>query len=486
MIRNERQYRITKSQVEKFELALRQLDETENSETHPLLRKAQEDAVRSQLADLRAELEEYEALKSGRFAVPELASVEELPRSLIRARIAAGLSQKELAIRLGLKEQQIQQYEATEYASASLSRVKEVIQALGISVSTQVLDAGSKVSLNTILKRLNQTGLDSDFVIAKLIPRKLVARLQEQEEAQNGGSDNLTLQVASIIGRIFNIDVADFFGRSKLQLDPAATGAPMFKVAARAEERRLIAYTIYAHYLALLLLEATVDLPRQEIPTNPAQVRDAILSAYGSLTLESSIRYVWSLGVPVLPLNDSSAFYGACWRTSWRNVIALKQNTKSEARWMNDLYHEVCHASGNPDQEHFSIIEASETAKERRTSPEEQAASEFAGDVILGGRAEELAMMCVEAANGKVEWLKGAVPRVARREGVRVDALANYMAFRLSMDGINWWPTASVLQEENARPWQTARDILLEHVDFSRLNEVDRSLLQQALAGVEG
>jgi transcriptional regulator with XRE-family HTH domain len=486
MIRNERQYRITKSQVEKFELALQQLGKTENGDTHPLLRKAQEDAVRSQLADLRAELEEYEALKSGRFALPELASIEELPKSLIRARIAAGFSQKELAMRLGLKEQQIQQYEATEYASASLSRIREVIQALGISVSGQALDTGFTVSLTTMLKRLNQTGLDSDFVIAKLIPRTLVARLQGQEKAHNGGNENLTLQMASIIGRIFNIDVADMFGKAKLQLSPAATGAPLYKVAARADERRLIAYTIYAHYMALLLLDATQELPRQEIPTDPAQVRDAILSTYGELTLENSIRYVWSLGVPVLPLNDRSAFYGACWRTGGRNVIVLKQNTNSEARWMHDLFHEVRHAGENPEQETFSVLEASDTAKERRTSPEEQAASEFAGEVILGGRSDELALMCAAAANKQVERLKAVVPQMAKREGVRVDALANYMAFRLSLDGINWWPTASVLQGENVRPWQTARDILLEHIDFSRLNEVDQSLLQQALAGVEG
>jgi transcriptional regulator with XRE-family HTH domain len=57
-----------------------------------------------------------------------------LPRTLIQARIAAGLSQKELARRLGLKEQQIQRYEATDYASAKLSRLRAVMHALGIEL----------------------------------------------------------------------------------------------------------------------------------------------------------------------------------------------------------------------------------------------------------------------------------------------------------------------------------------------------------------
>lgn len=43
--------------------------------------------------------------------------------SQAQGRIAAGLSQKELSERLGLKERQIQRYEATDYASANLTRV---------------------------------------------------------------------------------------------------------------------------------------------------------------------------------------------------------------------------------------------------------------------------------------------------------------------------------------------------------------------------
>lgn len=141
MIKNERQYRITKSQAEKFERALAQVsgEPTGDLASQPLLRKAQEDALRSQLADLRAQLEEYDALRSGQRSVLQLDSFEELPRALIQARIASGLTQKQLADRLGLKEQQIQQYEASEYASASLARVTEVIRALGLRVREDII-----------------------------------------------------------------------------------------------------------------------------------------------------------------------------------------------------------------------------------------------------------------------------------------------------------------------------------------------------------
>lgn len=135
MIKNERQYRITRAQTEKFTQALHRATERRTAESgiHPLLRKAQEDAIRSQLDDLRAELAEYESLIAGKAAVQRVKSLEDLPRALIRARIAHGLSQKELAQRLGMKEQQIQRYEATEYASASLARVLEVARCLGVA-----------------------------------------------------------------------------------------------------------------------------------------------------------------------------------------------------------------------------------------------------------------------------------------------------------------------------------------------------------------
>ena len=86
--------------------------------------------MRSQLTDLEAEVQEYEALKAGHFRMERLDVVEDLAALLVMARIAQGMTQKELAERLGVKEQQIQRYEATDYGSASLSRIKAVAAAL--------------------------------------------------------------------------------------------------------------------------------------------------------------------------------------------------------------------------------------------------------------------------------------------------------------------------------------------------------------------
>ncbi len=138
MIKNERQYKITKAQAVRFSKALesfRQNPNTDNS-LHPLIAKAREDALSSQLADLESELSEYESLKAGEFQLDSLKVVADLPSILIKARIAQGLSQKELAERIGLKEQQIQRYEATDYASANLARIKEVVSAFGVEINS--------------------------------------------------------------------------------------------------------------------------------------------------------------------------------------------------------------------------------------------------------------------------------------------------------------------------------------------------------------
>ncbi|MBK7534005.1 MAG: hypothetical protein IPI49_01275 [Myxococcales bacterium] len=148
---------------------------------------------------------------------------------------------------------------------------------------------------------------------------------------------------------------------------------------------------------------------------------------------------------------------------------------------MADLLHEMRHAGEDPEASEFAAIDGEAVSRDRRESDEEQTATMFAGDVLLDGRAEFLAKMCVQEASGKTEWLKTAVPRVAQREGVRLDALANYMAYRLALQGQNWWGASTNLQATDESPWLIARDFLIERISFASLGNVDRHLLARAL-----
>ena len=140
MIKNERQYKITKSQIATFETALDELAARDGANTR--LRKLEADALRSQLDELRDEVKQFEQLRSGGLKQIQIDSLDELPRALVKARIAGGLSQKELAERLGLKEQQIQRYEATDYGSASLTRLKEIAKALCVNIAGEMTYSG--------------------------------------------------------------------------------------------------------------------------------------------------------------------------------------------------------------------------------------------------------------------------------------------------------------------------------------------------------
>jgi transcriptional regulator with XRE-family HTH domain len=437
---------------------------------HPRIRQAQRDAIRSQIDELREELVAYEGLQAGHSKVLELSSLDELPAALIQARVAAGLTQRQLADRLGMKEQQLQRYEATDYAGASLERIREVVAALGVTMREDVFLPNADVSKDRVLRRAAAAGLNKDFVSRRILPRE-------------GNESAAALGAARLLNRIFGWAPAMLFGDAPLAPGGAALAGARFKLPVNATSRTTEAYAAYAYYIGGLMLRATPTLATSaSIPTDPREFRQALLSR-GDISLSAALDYVWSLGIPVLPLGDAGAFHGATWRVNGRNVIVLKQSTRLESRWLHDLLHEVRHAAEEPEAEALAFIDYEVLAKANGAAPAETTASMFAGDVLLDGRAEELAEICADEAKGSIERLKGVVPKVASREGVPVAALANYMAFRLSLQGESWWGAATNLQSGGADPWLMSRDRALTHLDLTRLDDADRTILLRALEG---
>jgi ribosome-binding protein aMBF1 (putative translation factor) len=90
------------------------------------------------MSELQEQVDAYERLHAGQSKEVLLKGVEDLPKALIRARIAAGITQEGLARRLGVKPQQVQRYESTDYQSASFARVLKVVQALGLKMPKAV------------------------------------------------------------------------------------------------------------------------------------------------------------------------------------------------------------------------------------------------------------------------------------------------------------------------------------------------------------
>lgn len=133
MITNEKQYRSARAAIERFGAEIADLRNAHDG-VHPALRRAQIAGLESQIAELEDEVQEYEHLQSGAVTTFEAEGLTDLPDILIRARIARGMSQRDLGTFVGVAEQQIQRYEAERYRSASIERLAEIAAALDITV----------------------------------------------------------------------------------------------------------------------------------------------------------------------------------------------------------------------------------------------------------------------------------------------------------------------------------------------------------------
>jgi ribosome-binding protein aMBF1 (putative translation factor) len=85
---------------------------------------------------LAEEVESYERLKRREF--DELDNLRGFGHLLISLRIAQGISQRELARRLGVHESQVSRDERNEYFGITLERAVKVLDALNVRLRTTV------------------------------------------------------------------------------------------------------------------------------------------------------------------------------------------------------------------------------------------------------------------------------------------------------------------------------------------------------------
>ena len=138
MIKNEKQYQYSQECARGFEKSIAAWEDAETQKKDdPVGWQLQRTTLQRHLDALKAEIAEYETLTNHDPQMPivlKLDDIDYLPQILIKARMAAKLSQQELANLAGLTLEQIQLYEDRDYENASFLDVTAVIDALDIKI----------------------------------------------------------------------------------------------------------------------------------------------------------------------------------------------------------------------------------------------------------------------------------------------------------------------------------------------------------------
>ncbi len=133
MIRNEAEYQEALSRLEEER---KRLEEHRGRLAEMGLKddelKRALDPLRSFHLQLEEEVQSYERLKRGDLG--ELFNLHGLGHMLVALRIARGLTQRELAARLGVHESQVSRDERNEYHGITVDRASRVLDAMGVQL----------------------------------------------------------------------------------------------------------------------------------------------------------------------------------------------------------------------------------------------------------------------------------------------------------------------------------------------------------------
>ena len=127
MIKSDAQRERTVAQIEGFRRALAKAEEGSGKRS-----KAVRASYESMIGQLEDELHEYDQLKSGNLALPHVERLDQIAPFIAKIRISKGISQTELAGRLGVSKQVISRYEENDYQTVAIARLQEILDAIGI------------------------------------------------------------------------------------------------------------------------------------------------------------------------------------------------------------------------------------------------------------------------------------------------------------------------------------------------------------------
>lgn len=439
-------------------------------------------SLTSQYDELKEDIINYKKLINSEIHNFYLNSWSQVDNVIISAKISKGYNESELAKLINISKAEIDFFEKNSYTLANHSLIKRICQVLKIEVNQDLFKEYS-IDLNTLINRVRKIiDLPIELIRKYFIPNEFISKFEEFKGVENLNMNEVIVKLTSNFAEYFGMDVNKLLTDNTESLQLQLQVSPKFKRLTNSNTKKINAITaIYILMVMQIINENKLKIDDYRNMTTEI-IRKNLFSDLKVLDVEHVLDYLWNLGIMVFPVTDAPSFHGAFIQIEKQPVILISTDIQYPDKLIFNMLHELYHAIEEAGVDFF-IVEETPSSIDVADTDIEIAANEFAGEIILNGRHDILAKHCVKIANGSVQRLKKAVEIVAMKEGVSVPSLANYLAYRLMLQKIDWWGAAQNLQGERVNFHNLFVDRFLKHINISKIEEPYLSILLKMLRG---
>lgn len=135
MITSDKQYAASMEQLTMLQESL----SMESDQVVPeIIKNASKEQLKSLIAEVQADIDEYEKLKSIKLEELEIHSIQDLMVTPIRYRIVSHMSVDAFSRKVGVSARQIHRYEAENYSNVNTSTLTKILEKLDVSLDGHV------------------------------------------------------------------------------------------------------------------------------------------------------------------------------------------------------------------------------------------------------------------------------------------------------------------------------------------------------------
>lgn len=391
--------------------------------------------------------------------------IEEARRLGLRLRALRedkNLSQRDVAKAVGMSPPQLSKIE-TGTQDLRVSTVQALLRAMGATFSDISGPGAPEVSQKALRRNAERAGVPTDLLdhFSRRVPRS---------------------NFANVLARAFGWTVDALTAGAPTTVMPDVQMA--FKKAATTISPENSPLVLLAHNVSQLARAASTAGSYQDLPPDPAVIRERAADSNGHPSLQSLVSWLWGMGVPVIPLRGRGAFSAATWVDGGTPLVVLKESREFAPFWLFDLAHEIGHICFRHVTSGGLVDVDPPTAGRPRVDEHEEQADKFALAILLPDHRALLEAVRREARGSHLRF-KNAVLSVASDAGVDAGLLGMVAAYDLTEVGEakDRWGSATNIARAEGPGLSVVQVAAREHLDPDRLAPPDAWLLQELCLG---